>query len=144
MSGTRAKTIRAAIATGVRSVTLDARAGAADRFVHIESSRRLESARPRSFRVFASVPPHRSDLQTNDAYRVEFTVELYFELGQGIDDRICDDCERFWWVLETLQSIDSSIMLADPSHLGVEETQSNLIVRFSVVVTYRLDSALVA
>lgn len=145
MSGTRARQIRQDIVDAIKAVTLDQQAGAADRFLHLDVSRRPDTgARDRSFRVFAAAPPHRDDLQTCDAFRVEFTVEIYYALAHGIDDRVSDDLERFWWSLETLQSRNAGINACDPSPLGIEEGTHNWIVRVSVIVRYRLDSTLIA
>lgn len=145
MSGTRASTIRQNIVDAIKAVTLDQQAGSGDRFLHLNVSRRPDGgARDRSFRVFAAAPPARDDLQTADAFRVEFTVEIYYALANAIDDRVCDDLERFWWSLETLQSRNSGINISDPAPLGIEEGVHNWIVRVSVIVRYRLDSTLIA
>lgn len=144
MSGTtRARQIRADIVAAIAAATLDDRAGSGDRFTHLDVSRRPDGgARERSFRVIAAVPPHRGDLMSSSYFRAEFTVELYYSLGKGIDDRICDDAERFWWALETLQSRNDGIQNPQPAWLGVEETTHNAIARVSVTVEYRLDAAL--
>lgn len=144
MSGTRCSTIRSDAVAAIKAATLDQQAGDRDAFTHLDVSRRPESAPERSFRAFVNAPPHRDELQTCDAFVCELTVEIYYALGNGIDDRMCDDIERIWWALETLQSRNSGINSSEPSHLGVEETPRNYVVRISVVIRYRLDSSVLS
>lgn len=144
MSTTRARRIRAAIAQRLTSATLDRRDGSDDKLRFLRISRRPETARERTFRITASVPSSKGTLQTSDDYRVEHTIEIFYALGPDVDDRVCDDAERFWWALETLQSADDGIIDSTPTPLGIEDGPNYSIARTSVVTRYRLDSSLVA
>lgn len=144
MSGTRASTIRADVVAAMREVGLYEQAGSADRLQHLDVARLPGGARDRAFRVRVLTPPHRDELQTCDAFIIEFQIDIYYALAAGIDDRICADIERIWWKLETLQSRNAGINASVPSHVGVETGDSNQIVRLLLRVQYRLDSALIA
>lgn len=144
MSGTRAKTIRANIISAIEAATLDTRVGVFDRFKHLALARRPESARERSFRCNLSSSPARDTLQTQDAYVVEYQVEIYYALAPDIEERVADDFERFWWALETLQSRNASINICEPNAFGIEETPSMYVARLTVVVRYRLDSSVLS
>lgn len=150
MSGTRGKLIRGHVVDAVRAAPLDARAGSDDRFQHLNVLVRPDSARERSFRVFFSILPHRDDTDTGACFRIELTIEFYYTLSPGVEDRAADDAERFWWALETLANQltdelrDAGVMISDPAWLGVEVTERLYIPRVSLVVRYRLDDALVS
>lgn len=141
MSGTRARAIRALIATTLKGVVLDRRVGTEDRLKFYDHPKRPESAAERTFRVIVAAQPNKGPNNTCDDYQVEFTVELYYALGPAAEDRSADDHERFWPSLLRLQQqaewIDCTV-----SPLGVEVTDQNYIPRVSVIVTYRLDSTL--
>lgn len=144
MPGTRASTIRADIGAIFAGLTLDHRAGSADKWKVLDVPRRPDTGvADRTARVIVAVPPRRSNVLSGDLFEVEFVVELYLALARGVDDRTCDDIERAWWGLETMQTRNAGIELSTPAHLGAEPTEHNLIVRLSVVVLYRLDSALI-
>lgn len=150
MSGTRASLLRQHYAAAIAQVTLDRRAGDGDRFVHLDVPRRPDGARERSFRVFFTVLPHRVDDDTGAAYRCEFTIELYYSLASGVEDRAADDAERFWWGVDTLLNPnnnatlrDVGVMISEPSWLGIETTDRMYVASLSIVVRYRLDDALV-
>lgn len=145
MSGTRARVIRADVVAALEGAELDTRAGAADRLRFLNVPRRPESASERVFRVVVAAQPMKGRHNTCDDYNVEFTIEVYYALGPGIEDRISDDTERFWPALMAmqLQSRNDGIMDADPAPLGVEETPHNYIARVSLIVSYRLDSTLI-
>ena len=142
MSGTRAKTIRADIAAALSGVTLDPAARSSDKLTFLDVPRLPESARDRSFRVIVAAPPHLDDTLSGSMFRVEFTIEIFYALGPGIEDRICDDTERFWWALNTLQAVNADVQLPEPSTFGVEETPNNYIVRIGVVVRYRVSDSI--
>lgn len=144
MPGTRASTLRAEVGAIFAGLTLDQRAGSADRWKVLDVPRRpANGVADRTARVIVATPPRRSDVLSGDLFEVDFQVELYLSLARGIDDRACDDIERAWWQLETMQSRNASVELSTPAHLGAEETDHNLIIRLSVVVLYRLDSTLI-
>lgn len=149
MSGTRGRAIRGHVVAAIREVPLDQRAGEADRFQHLDTARRPDACRERSFRVYFSVLPHRDDTDTGGAFVAELTIELYYPLGNATEDRASDDAERFWWGLETLADLsnelrDAGVMISDPAWLGVEVTERLYIPKVSLVVRYRLDDTLIA
>lgn len=144
MSGTRARNIRAAIARVLTEATLDRRDGADDKLRYLRVSRRPDSARERTFRVVVAAQSQKGTLQTTDDYVVEHTIEIYYALGPDVEDRVCDDSERIWWGLETLQSEDGGINGTSVAPLGIEESANYHIARISVVTNYRLDSTLVS
>ena len=141
MSGTRARSIRAIIVSALRGVTLDRRAGTEDRLRFLDVARKPESAQERTFRVITAAQPNKGDSNTCDDYQVEFTIEIYYALAPGAEDRISDDHERFWPSLLRLHQQDAW-MESQVAPLGVEETADNYIARVSVIATYRLDSTL--
>lgn len=141
---TRARLVRDTMATALCSVTLDQRAGSADKLKHLKSSRRPENGAPeRTLRTKYALLPHRhGEFTTSDLFVIELQGEIYYALGSEAEDRAADDAERYWWVLETLQSQNAGIQLPEPSWLGTEETTHNLIATLSLVVAYRIDAAL--
>jgi hypothetical protein len=144
MGGTRARTIREDVATALATATLDRRVGVNDRLLWIKTSRRPESAPERAFRLVTSAPGSRDPrVMTADLFRLELMVELYYANGPDTEDRIQDDFERVWWLLETLHTVNAEIQQSDPAPLGVEETTNNTIARISLIILYRLDDTLV-
>lgn len=144
MSGTRARQIRKDVATALQSAALDRRVGVNDRLLWIKTARRPESAPERAFRLVTAAPGSRDpNVMTSNLFRLELTIEIYYTTGDETEDRIQDDFERIWWLLETLHTVNAHIEHTDPSPLGVEETQNNTIARISLIVLYRLDDSLV-
>lgn len=143
MSGTRGRQIRLDIAGVMEGLTLDRRAGTADSFKFMDVPRRPESAPERCFRVLISAQPVKDRHNTSDSFTKEFLIERYYALGSDVESRISDDSERMQAPLESLQEVNAGVHFSDVAPLGVEETQNNYIARDSVIVTYRLDSAVV-
>lgn len=143
--GTRARQIRADLASMLPMVPLDRRVGTQDRFKVFKAARRPEQGVPeRSVRILTAAPGSRDpELMTADSFRLELTLELYYALTPEAEDRIQDDFERLWWQLETLHTVNPCVDSSDPTPLGVEETNHNTIARISLVIRYRLDAAVI-
>lgn len=144
MPGTRARQIRRNIVEALVEIVFDHRAGTTDTLKFYDQPRPPEALPERTFRLPLTANPKRGDLQTTDNFQVEFTLEEFLSLAPGAESRACDDSERYWWVLETLQSRNDGIQGVFLTPLGIEDTRHNAICRTSIVVDYRLDSTLVS
>ena len=146
MSGTTRASVIATetVPAALKDVVLDQRIGASDRLKELRSARRPDNGAPeRSYRIMYGLGPARGDYLTCDYFVCELTLEFYYALTPGAEARSADDAERYWWVLETLQTRNDGIQVVEPRWLGLEETQHNLVARLSLVVAYRLDAAVI-
>lgn len=141
----RASEARAHIATAVMAATLDTRAGVADRMVEIKVAQDPSSAAERSFRITCTTPPHRGTLTTCDAYVVDFELVVFYPWSPEVEDRVCDDAERIEEALadEALVALDADFVRAEVVPSGIATSAHLVTVRWSLVVYYRQDSAVV-
>lgn len=143
---TRAATIRRAVASAIEAAPVDVRAHAQDRFRHLDAGAvDPESAPDRVFTLTLAAQPQRVEVNNCDTFRVEYTVTVFYAAMQsGVEDRIASDAERIHARVERLFETVAGVMRVDVAPVGLTEASPACITsNFSVVVTYKLDGAVI-
>ena len=135
----RASDVRTSIVAVVEAASVDAAAGARDRFVYVDTGgKELEQSPDRVFRCWLSVPPRRTTLFTLSAYEVEYTIDIHYAAVRNVDDRAAHDLEQVAYDLQTLNAQHADIMAAAIQPGSVLEMEHMIVARIPVLVTYRL------
>lgn len=141
----RASDVRAAIATAMKAVPPDARAGKDDVFTFLDQPRDPDIAQERSFRVALTMQPMLDpEYGTCDGQVATWDLTVYYPWSPTIDDRIAVDSERIDSLLSenALVAINADIQHVILAPLGVFEAASLLSARWSVTVHYRCHEVL--
>lgn len=136
------------VRAAVEGLTRDNVLGQADAFRFLDEPHDPDTAAPRAFRVQLAKPPSKDDLSTSDDYSVEYVLTVYYPWSRGagalgaysIDRMIAADAERIDVRFQRLHEDNASINHSVSSPFGVEDLQTLIAVRYSVIVHYRLTS----
>lgn len=137
------------VRAAVEGLTRDAQLGQADAFRFLDEPHDPETAAPRAFRLQLAKQPSKDDLSTNDDYVVEYGLTVYYPWSRGagalgaysIDRMIAGDAERIDVRLQQLHEDSAEINLSTSAPFGLEDLQTLIAVRYSVIVHYRLTSS---
>ena len=147
MTGTRARTVRAAIVTAITRAITDDPAHPGDRLTHIDGGADSMTAAPdRAFEVRLAAAPERIPASSCDYFQVQYACRIFYAASQdGIDDRMSDDFERLYVELDRLHEDNIWIDACDVTPTDVSDAGAAEVVTlgFSVVCKYRLASNVV-